>query len=390
MTDNSKFMVQLLEKIGAPLAAAIESVPLQGDDTDTEAAKIMAQMLGQAVQVSIALNTSMNLTESEEQADSTRLAVAAVAAPLLAELYRQNKRVPEEADIKRITKSLEAVLAFSENFTPAADSASRLTTIDHDALLFDKTQISLVVLQTLTPVMGAIAEFPFGQSETKLLQDVADRLQKEAAELAAQSGATDKLGELIILKALARLYTDCHRAETARLAGASDDNRAELSLNPVWSAFETRLAMVEAISGLEGAEQSDASVAPEAPPEAMPETPPVEAVAPTAASAQEAPAAAPAQEAPAAGPMGFFKPGAKADEGGSPAAPDSPAPTPAPETPAPETPATENPAIETPPTESAPLAPSSPTPPSEESAGGGGPMSFFKPGTKKADDAAQE
>ena len=84
MVQNSKFTIQLLEKIGAPLAAAIESVPLSGEDQDLQSAKIMAQMLGQAVQVSISLNASFNIVEEEAQADSTRLALASLAVASLA------------------------------------------------------------------------------------------------------------------------------------------------------------------------------------------------------------------------------------------------------------------------------------------------------------------
>jgi len=278
MVQNSKFAVNILEKIGAPLAAALESVPLQGDDKDIEAAKLMAQMMGQAVQVSIALNNALNVTESEEQADSTRLALAAIAAPLIAEFYRQNARVPDEQDLKRIVKSQEAVLAFAENFSAADEGKSRLSTIDHDAPLFDKTQISLVVLQALNPVLTAIFEFPFGQSETKLLQEVSDRLQANAAEMVRSAGG-DKLGEILVLKALAQIYADCHRMETARLATASDENRSELSLDPVWKAYDTKVAMAEAIlGGNETSTSTQASApAPASPPaaESMPaETPP--------------------------------------------------------------------------------------------------------------------
>lgn len=365
MVQNSKFTIQLLEKIGAPLASAIESVPLQGEDNDIEAAKIMAQMLGQAVQVSIALSASMNLTESEEQADSTRLALAALAAPLLGEFYRQNERVAEDQDIKRITKSLESVLAFSENFTPAADNASRLSTIDHDAPLFDTTQVSLVVLQMLTPVIGAIAEFPFGQSETKLLQETANKLQARAADIAKETGVTDKLGELLILKSLAQIYADCHRAETAKLASSSDENRGELSLDPVWAAFDTRVAMVEAIAGQESAETvstQQEAVQPEAAP--PPITPPTEE--------KTAPAVPPAEEkaSPAApgNPMGFFKPGAQSEEAPPPPAATQPPPGSADSSPPPEQ--------------------TGESSGSQDSSGGapGNPMGFFKPGAKKPED----
>lgn len=365
MVQNSKFALRVLEKIGAPLAAALEAHVPEGDDKDVESAKLMAQMMGQAVQISIALSSTLNITESEEQADSTRLALAALAAPLIGEFYRQNSRVPEEQDIKRIIKSQEAVMAFAENFTAAEEGKSRLTTINHDAPLFDQTQMSLVILQTLTPVMAAIFEFPFGQSETKLLQEVSDKLQKDAADIVTQN-TSDDLGKVMVIKALAEIYAECHRAETARLATASDENRGELSLDPVWESYKTKLAMVETIVGVDSGSTGDSGGAPAAPDEAATKTTPPP---PTAIPAESAAPATP----PAGGPMGFFKPGAKEDA--APAAPVVPA-----------VPSTEVPPASS---ESATTTPPAETPATSEGSDSetpSSPMGFFKPGTKKPDE----
>lgn len=358
MIIQSQFAIKLLEKIGAPLAAAIESVPLEGDDTDMQAAKLMAQMLGQCVQASIALNGSLNAVEDEAQADSTRLALAAVAAPLIANFYRQNARVPEDSDIKKMVKSLEAVLAFAENFTPAEEGKSRLSTIDHEVPLFDTTQSMLVVMQVMTPVISAIAEFPFGQSENKLLQEVSDKLRAIAADIVTKNGGKDKLSELMILKSLAQIYTDCHRKETKRLASASDENRGDLSLDPIWEAFDTQVVMLETMAGMNKSGQT-ASPTPVTQPASV-APPSAEKPAMSAPSAETAPAAT-------SGPMGFFK---KPEAGDAvkdtkiEAAPISTSAT-----------ASEPVAsVSSPPVDS-PKTPSS-SPPSS-------PMGFFKPGAKK-------
>lgn len=371
MAQNSEFTIQLLEKIGAPLAAAIESVPLKGEDTESEAAKIMAQMLGMAVQISISLNAALNITEDEVQADSTRLALASLAAPLIGAFYRQNERVPDDQDIKRMVKSQEAVLAFAENFTPAKKGASRLSLIGGDTPLFDETQASLVVLQALTPVISAIAEFPFGQSEIKLLQEVTAKIQTSAADIAKVSGATDKLSELLVLKALAQIYADCHRAETARLSTASDDSRTELSLDPIWDAYDIKVAMIEAIAG--NTATNTGAVAPQPVAAVLSDKPDQVENSPTVAEPSSETSDAPA---PSGGPMGFFK-GPKKE--------DSPSGTPdvAPVT---ETEVKSETSSEVKSEaqleQSAPVASSegeSATPPS-------GPMGFFKPGVKKKDD----
>ena len=362
MVQSSKFAVQLLEKIGAPLAASIESVAHEGEENDVEAAKTMAQLLGQAVQVSIALNNSLGITETEEQADSTRLALAAIAAPLLGDFYAQNGRVPEDQDIRRIVKSLEAVLAFADNFTPAAEGQSRLSTIDHKKPLFDKTQTSLVVMQALTPAIQAIAEFPFGQSENKLIQEVAAKLQSYAGEIEG----TDKLNELMVFKSLVALYAECHRAETARLSTASDEERGELSTDPIWDKFAARLEMIKVIAGAETQTSATATASsatpapsqePQAEPVSVPQTPPAPAEPPPVDNASAAPS----------NPMGFFKPGGEA-----------PDPVPMPASPPPEQP--------TPPDDTV----SAPAPQDQESTAPSNPMGFFKPGAKKPDSGTSE
>lgn len=300
MVQNSKFTIQLLDKIGGPLASAIESVAIESEDKEIGAAKLMAQMLGQVVQVSISLNASFNLQEDGAQADSTRLALAALAAPLIADFYREKEHVPEDQDIKSIIKSLESVVAFAENFSPATDEASRLTTIDHDKPLFDKTQSSLVVIQAMVPVINAISEFSFGQSEIKLIQDVAQKLETKAVDITKARGLEGKLNELMVFKALAALYSQCHISETQKLASAgNEENRGELSLDPVWQSFETKVAMIDALLGDKKVTTEKASV---------PVSPVVEGtptpVEPMTRDTQ--PMEQPAVELPSS-PMGFFK-----------------------------------------------------------------------------------
>ncbi len=384
MVQNSKFTIQLLEKIGAPLAAAIESVALEGDDQDEQAAKIMAKMLGQAVQISISLNSSFNIVEDETQADSTRLALASLAAPLLADFYRQNEAVPEDQDIKRLTKSLESVVAFADNFSAAEEEKSRLTTLDVDAPLFDKTQSALVVMQAMTPAIMAVGEFSFGQSEAKLIQEITSKCEAKAAEIAKKVNLGDKLSELMILRALAALYAECHTSETQKLASQSDaTDRGELSLDPVWDRFATRVAMIEAVMGIESAGVPNVAAGTQAP-EPTKAEPPVQAAVtppPVEAVATPAPAAAPPSDAnnPPSSPMGFFKKPDAAAPATPPAEPAAPVATPQEPPPAaqPVEAPTEAP-VEVSETNTAQSTAAADVPSS--------PMGFFKPGAKKADD----
>ena len=383
MTQNSVFAIRLLEKIGAPLVAAIESAPPEGENSEVQAAEMMAKMLGQAVLISIKLSGTLNAQETEEQADSTRLSLAAIATPLLAEFYVKNKRVPEDKDILRISKSLEAVIGFADKFTPAADGQSRLTTIDGDIAFYDGTQAILTTMQALTPAVMAISDFSFGQSDIKLMQEVASRLEEKATILAG--GAENKLGQILVLKSLAMIYAQCHYQEVSKSVG---DQSVAPSLDPVWEAFEKRTMMMQALSGMDltpsgvnaGGGVAPVAVAPppvqqqapapvqEAPPPVQ--APPVENIQ-TPAQEQAAPPPT-APPAGAGGPMGFFKPGAK--DGAS-----TPAAAPAQE--APPAAAAQAPAQQQaqPKDETASSFEDNSAPPPPPS----NPMGFFKPGAKK-------
>ncbi|MEM9468873.1 MAG: hypothetical protein AAF988_01795 [Pseudomonadota bacterium] len=406
MTQQSAFLIKTLEKIGAPLAAAVEEVSarlrhdMEAPAREVEDAKVMAQLLGQTVQVSLSLGSALVKASDEAQADALRLAVASMIAPLIAGYFRQHGQVPDDQALSRMTKSLEASVAFAENFNPDYAQGSRLSQLGEDALVFDDAQKNINALDVLVPVMKAIGEFPFGQSETKLLQDVSGKLKEKAASL---NEGGDTLSEMAILKSLAKIYADCHLAEVKILSQSDNEERTELSTDPIWKAFDTRLAMVSTLLGMAPVNETVSSAGtaapaassapseaqqvaqqpaqPAAPVEQAPVAPPQ---APVAPPAQETPAAAPvAAAAPAAGgnPMSFF--GAKPDQAAAPTA------TPAPETPAqPAAPQAAPP--QQPATDAVPAQPPATAAPAEAPAGqSGNPMSFFKGGNKETDDSGQ-
>lgn len=387
MTTDSAFAIRLLEKIGAPLVAAIESAPPTGDSAEIGAAEMMAKMLGQAVQISIKLATTLNAQETEEQADSTRLSMAAIATPLLANFYVQHKRIPEEADVNRIVKSLEAVIGFADKFIPAADGQSRLITIDNDIAFFDATQAILTTAQALTPALLVISDFSFGKSDTKLMQDVAAKLEEKATILAG--GSDNKLGQILVLKSLATIYAQCHSQEVEKMsANNNNDNTTAPSIAPVWEAFEKRTMMMQALVGMDVTESMvDGGNAPKSPDLQETQQAPEQVQQPAPQNEQSAPAAQTQQQsqsssAPAAGPMGFFKPGANTDKNAAPVStPDeaaSPQAAPAAQPQASQPPVQEKQARDETATS---FDDNSATPPPPSN-----PMGFFKSGSQKKED----
>ncbi|MCB9988536.1 MAG: hypothetical protein H6868_04270 [Rhodospirillales bacterium] len=337
MNQTSEFLLQFLEKLGGPLASAVTSV-VAGDSDDVaspeaarkEAAEI-ATLLTKSVELSVNLAAKMDLKDNEENADALRLALAAMAAPLIAHQYSINGKIPSDAKLQSLAKTLEATLLFADNFTPGADITMRLANTEAGSAPADGDQISIQYICALTPVVNVVETFPFGQPEQKLVQDIARRLVKRATALRQTIGETIPLQEqdakkieLRLLRALVDLYVQCHQAETNRLTGMSNEARAQsapsqdggLSMDPVWSAFETRAKMMEVLAGsLSGTPATTTNAAPA--PQAPVEPPPAPAQATPPAPAQVSSPPPPAPESPPAddnasyNPMSFFKPGAK-------------------------------------------------------------------------------
>lgn len=311
MDSRSSYRLQLMEKLGAPLLRALPA----GMDGE-KAAETVAALVAKSVQASLVLSQSMKLSDEDGNIDSIRLSLAALAAPLLADSYQALGKIPDDAAIEKLGKGLEATLVFAENFNPAIEHAARLKSLHEPLPVIDSTQVALLTLNALVPCVQAVHAFSYGQNETTLIKEIAERLQKTATQLSDASVKGDDgdraFGRLMVMRALAEIYAGCHRRvlETHRGSDAP-------SLAPVWQAYDEQVAMLLALSG--------AAV-------------PTQSQAPAASSSESSGAA----------PMGFFK---KPDEAQAPTTP----PPPAPEAP-----------------------PSSP-------AASGSPMSFFKPGTKKAE-----
>ena len=355
--NNSDFAVQLLTKIGSPLMGAINDGSAGDEAAQEQAAQTMAQLLGQAVQMGTLLYNAVGIEEEAAQADTTRVALTSLCAPLIANFYSKNKSVPTEDDTKRMVQSLEGILSFGENFSPASEAQSRLQTIDQEAVLFDKSQPTLVVLQAMVPVINAVEEFSFGQAPRKLVQDVSAKLEARAQDIVKNKPDGDKLQELIVFKSLASLYAQCHVDEVKRVSESGDENRDNLSIDPVWEHFETKVSMVETLMGVGGEPEADAEQAP-----TLAKTPdPAPTEKTVASSTAEAPAAA------TGGPMGFFKKPTGNEQENAPAA---------------ETPA----AVQEAPKEAASTPVATPeTEAKTDDAPPASPMGFFKPGAKKAD-----
>jgi hypothetical protein len=118
------------------------------------------------------------------------------------------------------------------------------------------------MLETLVPVVGAVAQYSFGRAEHALLAEVAERLVRTADQVTralAPAGSTAEEWRLLcwnVLKAAGQIYTESHYAEADRLLYMNPDERAAyftkhgniVPMTQVWQAFNQRMAMLATLA----------------------------------------------------------------------------------------------------------------------------------------------
>lgn len=263
MDIRSSFLLQVLEKLAAPLVAAISEVsvrqmmipdPTQPGSMRPEAEQV-AGLLTKSTQMSIGLSELVDFKLPEAEADSLRLALTSLSSPLMANIYRLAGRAPTEAEIDRISEAMRAVITYSESFSPAGDVTVRMSQIDADFFPADPIQVSILYMSALLPAVNSVMAYSFGFPEKKLVQDVAERLVREAQILRGRmfpeivEPKQMAQADLAILRISALIYSQCHFAEMAKLMATEEQVRQGMApaMTTLWQSFILRMQMLEVL-----------------------------------------------------------------------------------------------------------------------------------------------
>jgi hypothetical protein len=263
MDTHSAFLLQVLEKLAAPMVAAISEVsvrqalvpdPSQPGAMRPEAEQI-ASLLTKSTQLSIGLSPLIDMKTSEGEADSLRLALTSLSSPLMSNIYRLAGRPPNETEIHRIVEAMTATISYSEGYRAAGDATIRMANIDSDFFPSDDSQVGLLYMSALLPVVNSIMAYSFGQPEKKLVQDVTERLVRESKFLRAKmfpgipEGQLAAKADLALLRMAALIYSQCHFAEMAKLMATEDQVRQGMAptMTALWQSFILRMQMLEVL-----------------------------------------------------------------------------------------------------------------------------------------------
>lgn len=330
MHPRHSYVLTVFEKLGTPLlAAAVEGAErdrLSGvavsDDAEPER---IAGLLKAAAEMGFSLSRHIDLRMVDDSAaDGVRLSLATIAAPLIANLYRVNGRIPNSTDIDRMIGAMQTVTLFADNYNAAADANVRLQTIDTDFVPADPAQIQLMVLQSMMPAMNAVCTFSFGQNEKTLLQEVSERLSATARTVRSEifGSLNERDGtraEMAVLRAAAALYAQVHFTEMSKLMFLDEADRDQVDLNArlkdLWKLVDERLSMLRVlaetlVTGTHGVAAAGGSAKAAAPTRARPveSAPPApeKPAAPPPPPAELAAATSAAAPAKSGNPMSFF------------------------------------------------------------------------------------
>ncbi len=262
MNNKNRFLLQLFEKIGLPLFASVNDVSARAImtgqatnlPTDAEQAEIIAKLLTKITKVSSSVSEKLDLGTNDPDLDDLQVSLAAIVSPVVSNLYQLTGQIPKEDDIEKIVLYFETLSTFSNNFSSLQEGASRLEKLPANTAAQDKTQNSLQNIMSTTPLINAVAAFPFGEAPEKLLKKVIQRIQKNVDDIIKtmpENISNDATTYTGIFNTVIMIYSQCHFSEMARIMAMGDKEREAnpISVDNVWTLFEQRIDMLKALVG---------------------------------------------------------------------------------------------------------------------------------------------
>ena len=246
-------LLMTFRQIGMPLLQALADTP---NKDATVPASARTEQFNALVESTITFGRALSdqMGAEEGQIDPwVRWALAGAASQVVASHFKATAQPlpPDEA------QRLSAL---------ATDLQSKFKTmipqVAHEPIPNNIAVFRAKMMESMVPVVGAMAQYSFGRSEHALLAEVADRLVKTADQVTralAPAGSSPEQWRLLcwhVLKAAGQIYTESHYAEADRLLYMNPDDRAAYfaqhgnipPMTQVWQSFHQRMAMLATLA----------------------------------------------------------------------------------------------------------------------------------------------
>lgn len=241
-------MLAAFRQIGMPLLQAMAESPGETSGPDPEK---FSALIDSTVALSRELSTQLGANEDQLNA-WVRWALAGSASQVVAANYRATGHALPVEEATRLANIASTLQQKFKSQIPAGGETLPNTVATFRAKM----------METMVPVIGAVAQYAFGRAEHAVLAEVSERLVKTADQVTralAEPGSTPEQWRLLcwnVLRAAGQIYTECHYAEADRLLYMNPEDRAAyfaqhgnvVPMTQVWQAFNQRMAMLATLA----------------------------------------------------------------------------------------------------------------------------------------------
>lgn len=254
--DANAHMQTLLaafRQVGMPLLQTMAEVSgtKEGKDKTVDDAVQFNGLVESAVKLSQELTKEIGVDEGELDS-AVRWALAGSASQVVAASFRATGKSASDEDIQKLATIAAQLQDKFKTQIPAGGESIPNTVATFRAKM----------MESMVPVIGAVAQYSFGRAEHDLLAEITERLVKLSDQVTrslADAGATPEQWRFLcwnILRAAGQIYTECHYAEADRLLYMDPEKRAEyyaqygqiVPMTQVWQAFNERMAMLATLA----------------------------------------------------------------------------------------------------------------------------------------------
>jgi len=253
---RAELLTVIMHDIGLPVIEGVIQVALS--HSEEKVIEDVTRLLRQTIDNADDIRGLLDLIEEEEKDVSVRLNLATLSCHIIAAHYKRTGNLPTQAELKRTVSSVDQLLTFSENYIPMDRLEGVFPENIRGLSPLSRTVANLVYLKYYVPLVDVIADFPYGQDESKMIQNVSEKLRTKATEITHAlmgtelSIAEQKSSELLILSSLIPLYCSCHIREKTRIMELDEDVRAKEDnkeqIENIWLLFDKRLGMLTVLA----------------------------------------------------------------------------------------------------------------------------------------------
>lgn len=250
--EQSTFLSSIMPEIGLPLVRTIiENCPSSDEQTITQE---MEKLLAQTIRNNDYIKYALGINDQSHENSDLYLMLSSLSSKIIASHYKRTKTPPTDKDLKQITGAINALLTFSENYTPIISLMDAYPENINKPSLSLKHTTDLIYISIFLPLINAVSTFSFGLNPSRMIQNVSEKMNIRTTQIRSHllgdslNDNDRKTAEIRIIKTLIDLYSSCYMQEIDRITKLSQpeqhaqDNTQQIE--HIWALFENRVSLL--------------------------------------------------------------------------------------------------------------------------------------------------